>query len=407
MAETKEATIAGTGGAGTAAAAALDRSGEISLVRGGPFYRAQAAARLIQEGRWNLGRRLTFAIAVGWIPLVLITLLFNPRAVWGLISDYLINARMLIGVPVLLVGQLVMESAFRTILKHIRDAGLLTPSDTDRMDQTLVRLLRLRDSVVPELIIIVAAYAHVFQVVQTHLQLARPWALVGTGADVHLSAAAWYYVLVSQLFYQFLLGISLWKWFLWTMFLFKLSRLDLQLVPTHPDRHGGIGFLGMSPLALAPTIFVTATAIGATWRALILRGGMHLTDFKFEGIVLLIIVLMIAFGPLVFFVPRLGQLRRRGILEYGILAQMHGKDFHQKWVLQRAGHEEDFLAAPEISALTDFASSYQNIEDLKPFPFDKGAFFAVVLAVVIPMLPVILAEIPFAEVLKGLLSAVR
>jgi hypothetical protein len=30
-----------------------------------------------------------------------------------------------------------------------------------------------------------------------------------------------------------------------------------------------------------------------------------------------------------------------------------------------------------------------------------------VLAVLIPMLPVILAEIPVAEVLKGLLSAVR
>ncbi len=382
-------------------------NGEVSLVRGGPFYRAQQAARLIQAGRWNLGRRLIFAIAVGWVPLVLITLLFNPRAVWGLITDYPINARLLIGVPVLLVGQLVMEATFSKVLHHIHDAGLLTPPDTDRLDQTLVRLLRLRDSVIPELIIIAAAYAHVFQVVHTHLHIVRPWALVGTGADVHLSAAAWYYVLVSQLFYQFLLGISLWKWFLWTMFLFKLSRLDLQLVPTHPDRHGGIGFLGMSPLALAPTIFVAATAIGALWRAQILRQGMRLMDFKVEGIVLLIIMILVALGPLVLFVPKLSQLRRKGILEYGILAQMHGMDFHHKWVLQRAGREGDFLAAPEISSLTDFASSYQNIEALKPFPFDKGAFFAIVLAVVIPMLPVILAEIPFAEVLKGLLSAVR
>jgi hypothetical protein len=378
-----------------------------SLVRGGPFYRAQAAARLIAQNRWNLGRRLTFAIAVGWLPLVLITLLFDPRAVFGLVSDYPINARVLIGVPVLLVGQLVMESAFRTVLRHIREAGLLTSSDTDHMDQTLVRLIRLRDSVIPELLILVAAYARNFQIVHTHLELARPWALTGTGAAAHLSAAGWYYILVGQVLYQFLLGISLWKWFLWAMFLFKLSRLNLQLVPTHPDRHGGIGFLGMSPMALAPTIFVAATAIGATWRAQILRQGMHLMDFKLEGIVLLIIVLIIALGPLAFFVPSLGHLRRKGILEYGILAQMHGMDFHNKWILQRAGREDEFLAAPEVSTLTDFASSYQNIEDLKPFPFDQGAFFAVILAVVIPMLPAVLAEIPFAEVLKGLLNAVR
>ncbi len=391
------------------AAAPQDTSvdNSFSLVRGGPFYRAQAAARLIAQNRWNLGRRLTFAIAVGWLPLVLITLIFDPRAVFGLVSDYPINARMLIGVPVLLVGQVVMESAFRTILLHIREAGLLPPSDTEHMDQTLVRLIRLRDSVVPELLIVVVAFARAIQIMHTHVQLARPWALIGTGADMHLSAAGWYYILGSQVLYQFLLGISLWKWFLWAMFLFKLSQLNLQVVPTHPDRHGGIGFLGMSPLALAPTVFVVATAIGATWRAQILRQGMHLMDFKLEAIVLLIVVLIVAFGPLIFFVPKLGRLRRKGILEYGTLAQMHGMDFHNKWILHRAGREEEFLAAPEISSLTDLASSYQNIEELKPFPFDKGAFFALILAVAVPMMPVILAEIPFVEVLKGLLNAVR
>ncbi len=391
------------------AAAPQDTSvdNSFSLVRGGPFYRAQAAAHLIAQNRWNLGRRLTFAIAVGWIPLVLITLLFDPRAVFGLVGDYLINARVLIGVPVLLVGQVVMESVFRTILLQIRQAGLLPPSDTLRMDETLVRLIRLRDSIIPEALIVVVACVRAIQIVHTHLQLARPWALIGTGADMHLSAAGWYYILVSQLLYQFLLGISLWKWFLWAMFLFKLSQMNLHLVPTHPDRHGGLGFLGMSPLALAPTVFVAATAIGATWRAQILREGMHLMDFKLEAIVLLIIVLIVALGPLIFFVPKLGRLRRKGILEYGTLAQMHGMDFHNKWILHRAGREEEFLAAPEISALTDLASSYQNIEDLKPFPFDKGAFFALILAVVVPMMPAILAEIPFVEVLKGLLSAVR
>src|SRR5271165_3877711 len=53
--------------------------GEVSLVRGGPFYRAQEAARLLAPDRWNLGRRAIFAIAIGWSPLVLLTLLFNRR----------------------------------------------------------------------------------------------------------------------------------------------------------------------------------------------------------------------------------------------------------------------------------------------------------------------------------------
>ncbi len=211
---------------------------EVSLVRGGPFYRAQEAARLIAPDRWNLGRRVIFAIAVGWLPLVLLTLLFNPRAVVGLLTDYPINARMLIGVPVLLAGQVVMENAFRSIVRHIRDTALLRPSDRESLEQSVGRLIRLRDSVIPELIIVLAVYLRVAEIVQTHLTFARPWSLAETTSGAHLSAAGWYYILASQLLYLFLLGISVWKWFLWTLFLFKLSKLNKQLAPTHPDLHG-------------------------------------------------------------------------------------------------------------------------------------------------------------------------
>jgi len=383
--------------------------GEVPLVRGGPFYRAQEAARLLTPDRWNLGRRVIFAIAICWFPLVLITLVFNPHAVLGLLTDYTVNARMLFGVPVLLAGQPVMEEAFRTVVRHIRDAALLTPSDTERLDQILVRLIRLRDSVIPELLIVLAVYVHVAQIVQTHLIFARPWALSGTGVEAHLLAAGWYYILVSQLLYQFLLLVSFWKWLLWWIFLFRLSKLNLQLAPTHPDLHGGIGFLGISPLAIAPTFFAASAAIGATWRAEILRrgGSLHLMSFKFDAIVLLAIVIIVALGPLVFFVPKLARLRRRRIFEYGTLAQLESTEFHNRWIVHRAGREEEFPSSPEPSTLTDYGSSYQNIEHLQPFPFDRAAFVALILAVAIPMLPVVLAEIPFAEVLKGLLSEVR
>ena len=149
---------------------------DISLVRGGPFYRAQEAIRLIKRDRWNLGRRVIFAIAVGWFLLVLITLLFNPRAVLGLVTDYPIKARMLVGVPVLLVGQLVMENVFRTIFRHIHDAALLTPSDADRLNQPLVKLVRLRDSIIPELVIAAEAYARVAQTTQFTTPGGSTWA---------------------------------------------------------------------------------------------------------------------------------------------------------------------------------------------------------------------------------------
>ena len=126
-----------------------------------------------------------------------------------------------------------------------------------------------------------------------------------------------------------------------------------------------------------------------------------------EGTALLFIVLLIAIGPLVFFVPKLAKVRRQGLLDYGTLGQLHSMDFHVKWILNRTGHEEEFLSAPEVSTLTDYGSSYESIEKMQPFPVDKGAFISLALAVALPMLPVVLAEVPLAVVLKGLLEALK
>jgi len=381
-------------------------SDDASLIRGGPFYRAQQTTRLIDSTHWNLGRRIILAIAVGWLPLVMMTALFHPSALRSLLADYRVTSRLLIAVPVLLLGQVLMESRFRLIVQHLRDAGLLKPKGLADLDLVIHSLLRWRDSVWPELAIIAAVYISVALAISSRVHEPRPWALAGEGAS-HLLPAGWYYALVSQLIYQFLVGLSLWKWLLWSYFLFRLSRLDLQLIATHPDRHGGIGFLGLSPMGNAPFAFAISAAIASNWRHQILDQGAHLVGFRLQAAVLLAIILLIAIGPLVFFVPRLAKLRRQGILDYGTLGQIHSMDFHLKWILNRAGHEQEFLTAPEISTLIDYGSSYENIEKMQPFPVDKGAFIVLALAVALPMIPVVLAEIPLAVVLKALLNAVK
>jgi hypothetical protein len=40
--------------------------------------------------------------------------------------------------------------------------------------------------------------------------------------------------------------------FIWMRFLWQVSRIELSLVPTHPDRVGGLGFLGNTVYAFTP-----------------------------------------------------------------------------------------------------------------------------------------------------------
>jgi len=171
----------------------------VSLIRGGPFYRAQQVTRLIRPDRWNLGRRITFAVSIGWLPLVVMTAAYHESALRNLLNDYRVTARVLIAIPVLLLGQVLMESRFRMIVQHLREIHILNPAELARLDSIIARLLRWRDSIWPELGLIALVYANVSIALTSRVHETRPWALAGEGMS-HLLPAGWYY---SQLIYNF------------------------------------------------------------------------------------------------------------------------------------------------------------------------------------------------------------
>jgi hypothetical protein len=379
---------------------------ELSLVRGGPFYRAEQAARLIYPNGWYIGRRIAALIAISWVPLFVITAFFNSDGLRSLLMDYRVHARLLIAVPALLIGEIVMHSRFREVFIYLREANLLDAQHMAYMDGVVAKLVRLRDAFLPELVIVALIFVRIALRYRALVDT-TPWLGQELGAGYHFTAAGWYAVLVSGPLFNFLLALAFWRWLLWTFFAFKLSRRDLKVVATHPDKRGGLSFLAVSISAFAPIAFAVCTAIGSTWRHDVLRHGAHVINFKLSAIVLLLLIILVALGPLLFFVPRLSALRRIGVLEYGILGQFQSTEFHKKWIMHRAGNEAEFFLAPEINILAGFGNKYEKIEQLLPFPADKGSLYALAVAVAVPALTVILTEIPLAVVLEDLMKAVH
>jgi hypothetical protein len=163
---------------------------DISLVRGGLFYRLQQAVGLIRPNHWGIGHRSALLIAIGWLPLLAITTLLNPEALRSLLTDYRVYARLFIAIPVLLSGEILLDSRFRTFLKSISESNLLEDTDTAHMDGVMARIVRLRDSLVPEFLILAAII--VFFLTSYHeLVDATPWLGQGEGADIHLTVAGW------------------------------------------------------------------------------------------------------------------------------------------------------------------------------------------------------------------------
>src|SRR5678816_2098615 len=85
------------------------------------------------------------------------------------------------------------------------------------------------------------------------------WHKAGDGGRGY-SWAGWWHVLVSAPVALVLLLGWLWRILIWGLFLFRVSRLDLQLVPTHPDLLGGLQFVGLSLRAFLLLSFAISTS---------------------------------------------------------------------------------------------------------------------------------------------------
>ena len=109
--------------------------------------------------------------------------------------------------------------------------------------------------------------------------------------------------------------------FVWARFLWQVSRLELKLLPTHPDRCGGLGFLAIVSVAFAPLLLAQGALLAGTIANQIFFAGAKLLHFKLEIIAMVAVMLLAVVGPLLVFIRPLGKAKRSGLIEYGALAQ--------------------------------------------------------------------------------------
>jgi hypothetical protein len=379
----------------------------VSLIRGGALYRFQEVAHLIRPTQWNMARRIFLAVMVGWVPLVALTAMSGSRvSLVTLLKDYRVFARVFIAVPLLIAGQKPIEERFRLIVRHFLDSGLLAPEDRPRFQAILVTIRRLKDAWIPELALVSLACVGGILFVGNDLMWDAPWSVRMMGSSVSYSPAGWYFELITQTIYTALLGLAIWKWCLYVLFFWRVSRLELQLVACDPDQSGGLGFVGYSPVAFLPVAIAASTAVGSVLR----YEALHLL-FSIELLIMILVlwvmvVLLLFVGPLAIFGPKLGYLRRMGHLQYGSLAHLQAEQFHQKWIHARQAHIDGLLAAPELNALSALATTFDRLQGINTFPVNRVMLIQIACAAPIPMLPVIMTQIPLKELLRIIFRAV-
>jgi hypothetical protein len=407
-----DARLLSVGGATADGKAPPSDSYDFSLVLGGPLYQLMRRAHLSGNTLELLRRRIVAIPLFAWLPLLILSAV-GGRA-WGtavrvpFLFDVEAHVRFLVALPLLIVAELVVHQRMRPVVRQFVERGLIADTSRARFDAALPSAMRLRNSVVAELLLVVFVYVVgvVFiWPVYGALHVATWYSTPVDGAR-RLSLAGWWFVCVSLPLIQFILLRWYFRLFIWTRFLWQVARCELRLVPTHPDRAGGLGFLSLTPIAFAPLVAAHGALVAGLIANRIFIEGATLPNFKVELAVILGFLLLIVLGPLLLFVPHLAAARRAGLHEYGTLAERYVREFDDKWLRGGAPAGEPLVGSADIQSLADLANSFEVVRSMRAVPFTRDAVVQLGVIALLPVAPLLLTMVSLEELLKRLLQVV-
>ena len=385
---------------------------DFSLVLGGPLFQLLRRSHLADDALEMVRQRIVVMALLAWLPLLLLTALegqlIGGSAAVPFLMDAEVHIRFLVAIPLMIGAELVVHRRMRLLLRQFLERNLIPESALPRFDAAIHSAFRLRNSALAEVLLIAIVYSLGIMVIwRNYVALDAPtWFATPTAAGPSLSLAGYWYAYVGMPIFQFLLLRWYFRLFIWSRFLWQVSRIDLNLVPTHPDRTGGLGFLGGTVYAFIPLLMAHGAIVAGNLANRIFYLGATLTDFKGEVALMVVFLLCVVFGPLLAFTLQLAAAKRTGKREYGTLAQRYVRAFDAKWLRGGAPADEPLLGSADIQSLSDLGSSYDVVQTMRTTPVSKEAVLRLAAAVLVPIVPLVLTMMPWEELLKKLLGII-
>jgi hypothetical protein len=382
---------------------------EFSLVLGGPLYQAFRKAHLSGAALELLHRRVLFMALFSWLPLLFLSVI-ESHARSGLkipfLYDVEAHARFLLALPALVIAEVTVHIRLSPVIRFFVTRQIVVEKDLPDFNAAVESTLRFRNSKVVELILAVLVFSlGPFVWRQSHMgDGSATWFAQPDATGLHLTLAGYWYAYVSTPIFQFVLL----RWYLrlaiWFRLLWRISKLDLHLSASHPDRTGGIGFLGKGTYAFGPILFAQGTLLSGLIATRVLYEGKSLQSFQVDALGLILAVLLVILTPLLIFVPLLDRTQRKGVAEFGSLAQRYTRGFERKWLHGDTPDNSELLGSADIQSLADLGNSYSVVSEMRILPFTWQDAVRLAAATAAPLVPLGLTVFSVEELLSRLIK---
>lgn len=367
--------------------------------RTGPLHRLAGAIGLPRSPEGFVWLGIGMAL-LAWVPLFALTVAtgtFTSGSAVPFLPSLGTHVRLLLAIPLIFVAEEIFNQRVRTGLQAIVRSKLVPAEELPRLRQALFTAIRWRDTWAIEGVLALITVGLIVKGLRVDL----PGELTTWrhAPDQQQTLAGLWYGVVALPLFQFLVWRSIARVLIWGYLLWTLCRMDLRLVPTHPDLCGGLGPLGDVHVGLGPLSFALSAILVATFAEEVLYGHRDVRDAVMPLAVMVVASTCVLVAPLVLFMPKLFTAKHRGVREYGVVAASYTSAFERKWVRGTPPPSEPLLGSPDIQSLADLASSFDIVQHMRVVPIAFNQLVLLAVAALAPALPLILFVIPLEDLI--------
>jgi hypothetical protein len=374
---------------------------EFSLL-GGPLHRLGSGLGLVRGGTNTIALGLALGL-LSWS--ILLGLAFIEGVARELLSVSMIagHIRLLVAIPLFFLCESSLDPRSREFVGTLVRSGVVPQRALPALDSEIARIERWKDSWLPDALCFSAAVLLSLFAVQLHLS-GKTATLDPSLALTELPLAGLWYWFVCLPLFRFLMFRWMWRIALWWYFLWRVARLDLHLVPTHPDGAGGLGYLEVVQIHFTSLVLATSIVVSAAFAEEIASGKAVFEVIYPALAITLLVELALILGPPCVFAGRLRACQEKGARDYSVFAARYADDFQRKWLNTPARSDEPLLGSADIQSLADLANSFAVVRNMRWVPISTRLIISIVTAALLPMLPLFLFKYPLGELVQMLFS---